>query len=571
MLHMLPEPREDELLYSFLARGSRYLQVPAAGSYMRELLGRRWGIASAGLPCHLAAIAAEIGACEQSAFVDQLVDCATLYPFHTAFLPSQLRIEARTSMVGSGSGLYTRLGLAAFRVPVPRRLRFCCDCLHEMLADYGDAWWRREHQIPGIAFCAKHGVPLRRSDIAIGDINRHSFIPATPDVCRGDAVPVIERFSYGDDERLVSLASLAVSVLKDPPAPLEFHETNGEYRARLSDLGLMRTAHRVDQPALAAAFRDQWGGMERLIPGLALGKDIEGSWLAGMVRKGRRAAHPLQHIMLRAVLDGLKTVPSVDPFGAGPWPCRNPISGHYDHRVIRNVRLRRDGEVIYGDFSCDCGYLYTQSCSSRGVLGKPKYRRFGPSLVPALKTAVARGDSLRSTAARFGLDPKTLMREAMIAGIAVPWHLSPSGRVPVPEPAKVKPRKRAAKRRPAKRDWRGIDQKLARAAFHAAKEILIQTPPIRVTKASLERNVAAKDWVQKRCRKLPRTSRVLRDLAETTEDFRARRLVWQAKQAFAAGDLRPCEILRKAGLPAAWLPKVKDMIEDARRNGRPIV
>ena len=125
-----------------------------------------------------------------------------------------------------------------------------------MLANYGDSWWRREHQIPGISFCAKHGIPLRKSDVALGDINRHSFIPATPDVFRGDAVPVIERFSYGDDERLASLASLAAEVLSDPPAPLEFHETYGEYRARLSDLGLMRSAHRVDQPALAAAFRD---------------------------------------------------------------------------------------------------------------------------------------------------------------------------------------------------------------------------------------------------------------------------------------------------------------------------
>lgn len=357
----------------------------------------------------------------------------------------------------------------------------------------------------------------------------------------------------------------------DPPAPLGFHEINAEYRARLSDLGLMRSAHRVDQPALAAAFRDQWGRIDKLIPGIELADDVERSWLAAMVRKGRRAAHPLQHLMLRAVLDGLGSVPAVQPFGAGPWPCRNPMAGHYDHRVIMNVRLRRTGDVIYGDFSCVCGYLYTQSWSSRGVVGKPKYRSFGPMLVPALKKAVARSDSLRSIAARFGLDPKTLMREAMIAGIAVPWHLTPSGRVPEPEPAKVKPRKRTVKRRPAKRDWRGIDQQLARAAFHAAKEILIKKPPIRLTKASLERSIATKDWVQKRCRKLPRTGRVLKAIAETTEDFRARRLAWQAEQAFAAGELRPCDILRKAGLPAAWLPKVKEMIEDARRNGRPIV
>lgn len=568
MSRLLPEPREGELLYSMLARSFHYLQAPAAGPYMRETVGRRWAIASAGLPCNLEVLAVETAQADHGAYVDRLIDNATLFPFYTAFLPASLRENARAALRSSGAGLYTRLGLAAFRVPGPRHLHFCPDCFDEMQASHGDAWWRREHQIPGIMLCALHGRVLRRSEVVLGDLNRHSFIPATNAVCRHDATRVIDRLSDFEKERLFQVACLAVALLVDPPEACEFYETNASYRARLGDVGLMRSAHKVDQPALVAAFRDRWGHVDQRIPGLGLSEDVERSWLAAMVRKGRRAAHPLQHLLLRELLNGLSIVPAVQPFGTGPWVCRNPMADHYGQSVIESPRLRRGGDVVYGDFACECGYLYTRRCSANGEIGEPRYRRFGPLLVPALKASLSRGDSLRSTAASLGIDPKTLMREAATAGIELPWNTAPSGKVPLPRSESTERKRKSAGRRRLKCDWRGIDTDLSAAARQAASEVLAQNPPVRVTRASLERRVVSKDWVQKRSGKLPKAVRAINELAETTDGFRSRRMAWHAKQAFAAGDLRPCEIQRKAGLPTAWLPRIKTMIENARLDGR---
>jgi hypothetical protein len=66
--------------------------------------------------------------------------------------------------------------------------------------------------------------------------------------------------------------------------------------------------------------------------------------------------------------------------------------------------------------------------------------------------------------------------------------------------------------------------------------------------------------VGKRRSKLPQTVAAMRDAAEDTDAFRRRRLAWCVSQAVAAGDLRPCEVLRNAGLPMSWLPRVRDAI-----------
>jgi hypothetical protein len=37
---------------------------------------------------------------------------------------------------------------------------FCEQCLHEDITSYGSAYWRREHQLPGMFCCSKHGAAL---------------------------------------------------------------------------------------------------------------------------------------------------------------------------------------------------------------------------------------------------------------------------------------------------------------------------------------------------------------------------------------------------------------------------
>lgn len=287
-----------------------------------------------------------------------------------------------------------------------------------------------------------------------------------------------------------------------------------------------------------------------------------------MVRTPRGAAHPLHHLMLVAVLDGLQAVEPDRPFGTGPWLCRNPVADHYRREAVVDVTVRRDRQALYGDFACSCGYIYTRSKAPDGNIGEPKFRRFGPSFAPALRQAVERGDSLRSTARALGIDPKTLMREAAMAGVEVPWMLKASGAVPIPSPPRAKGRKRMRGGARLRQNWFAIDTRLARSAHQTAATVVAERPPVRVTFAELERRISKRSWVAKRMAKLPQTFEALRALAEDTDAFRLRRLHWHLAEALANEDLRPCEVLRAAGLPMTWLPAVRNAITALQIRGK---
>lgn len=567
MFRYAPAPRTGETLYSVLARFGHYLNASESGPLMREVLGRRHAIAATDLPGGLAALVRDFEEDRRARAANMIINRLTAYPFHTAFMPADVREDVRRAMLGDVTGVYTRLGLATFKVRPPERLRFCPLCLDEMEQEHGDAWWRREHQLPGVLVCPHHGTMLRLSDVEPGDRNRHSFVPASRAVCHDDAEEAVIAVDAVDRKRLADLSRLAAALLSCPPPPRTHAETHARYRARLAQVGLMRSALKVDQVALRGAFLERWGGLHLLIPGLRLHEDPEQSWLAALVRSGRRAAHPLHHLMLTAVLDGLADVPFVQPFGSGPWPCRNPLAAHHGFAVIEMVSVRRDRAVLYGDFACSCGYLYTISRSADGRLGKPRYRRFGPLLLPALQAAVNHGAGLRATARALGIDPKTVMREAKMAGMDVPWSTSPSGIVPEPSISSALSTSGRPKRSRPLRNWFAVDTRLARSTRQSASAIRSLRPPVRVTVAELERRVARKDWVIRRRGKLPQTIAVMLELVEGTDGFRRRRLDWCMANAVSSGDLRPCEVLRSAGLPMSWLPRVRDAIAVAKVRG----
>lgn len=565
----MPALREEEILYSALARGRRYLHAGQVGPFMREVFGRRWAIATVDLPGDLDELARDLPRSERCRLVDAWIDQATLLPFHTAFMSSDARIEGRAAMRGNAMGLYAKLGLAAFKVRPPEGLRFCLTCLADMEQCGRDPWWRRDHQIPGVCVCPVHGTVLRVSE-AVPGRDRHAFVAATRAVCRDDAPEAIE----GAGERLELLADLArraAAMLCNPPPARGFEEIMAGYRSRIAEVGLMRSRRKVDHAALHSAFRERWGGATELIPGLALVDDPERSWLSALVRNGRRAAPTLQHVMLTTVLDGMVTPAADLPFGPGPWPCRNPVADHYGRRVIQSVEIRRDRHTLYGDFACACGYLYTCSRSAEGVIGQPRYRRFGPLLTPALEAAVAQGASLRATARVLGLDPKTVMREAKMAKVEVPWSTTPSGAVPGPEAPKPKAKFRGCRRRHGRRlrNWFSIDARLARTVARTVSMVAAELPPVRITFAELERRMARKDWVQKRRGKLPRTVAAMEHSAESTDAFRRRRLSWFVAKALKEGTLKPCEVLRAAGLPTGWLEEVRAAIGEAELLERP--
>ena len=145
------------------------------------------------------------------------------------------------------------------------------------------------------------------------------------------------------------------------------------------------------------------------------------------------------------------------------------------------------------------------------------------------------GIPVTSSNGALGVTPRS-------AGIAMPVAAAPV--VPV-----------SASGRAPRVNWAALDDRLCGEVRAAEAAIRAVEPPVRVTRAEIERRVARTDWFGKRRRKVPRAVAVLQRLEEPVGEYRRRRAThWIA----ALGpSCRPWEVMRAAGLRSEHLPMIR--------------
>ena len=291
----LPDPRRDELLFSVLGRLVRYTGADITGLFMQSSLGTRSRLASPYLPGHLSLLASRFG--KDSAFAERLLRDHTMFPWVTAFMDDGRREEARQAFLGQPGAIHMRIGLSAFKLAPPRYLRFCSVCKKEMLDEFGDLWWMRSHQLPGILVCPEHGSTLQNSRVDRQRLNRHMFVAATAALCPDDApLALCPRPAGKPLEELMILAKAARHVLQGlEPTPITFERNC--YRDRLREAGLVRLRYKLDLTRVHQSFAEQWSNVLATVPQLALSEVPEESWLTKLIH-GRSYSDPLKHLML---------------------------------------------------------------------------------------------------------------------------------------------------------------------------------------------------------------------------------------------------------------------------------
>lgn len=555
MLAYFPQIYPGELLYSVLARYHRHMGAPSPIQSMEALFGRRLVVASIDLPGHLQALADRLS----PGFgwtADRMIDELTLLPYYTAFQPGSVVRPARAAMkAGQTDGLLVRLGMAAFRAGRVTRLRFCSECLQEMQSRYGETYWRRDHQLPAVLVCPDHGRPLQLSGVSMTAQGRHAFVSSDKKTCLWNSSALVDR---QNDRALIALQRLARAsrtLLDDPGSHRTPRQWTLHYRQRLYAAGFAYSACRIDQQRLDEHFRRHHHEVLGLLPGLLDGNRFMGEWLAGMGRKHRKAIHPLQHVLLQDFLESQET--TSDPFGVGPWPCQNPLARHRHKPTIPTVRLHRNHGHLVGVFACLCGYSYTRNYfSGSGTVGPPRFQAYGPLLEPALREMIRTGQSLRATAHRLELDPKSVVKLAGEMGITTPWKArSKVTHVPENAPRTTRARKEPSVPKQKKSvtrsriDWLDLDRQVSLQVRQAAQQLQEWTPPVRVTQLQIERRCWNRGWLSKRAGKLPESMICLRQEVESVEQFQQRRARWVIREMDQADEpLQVWRILRKAGL-----------------------
>ena len=554
-LDYFPERYPDELLYSVLGRWTRHTGVLSPKAAADALFGDRFAPATWDLPCRLGALSSRLNpALKLDAAT--LISDLTLEPYYTAFASDSVRRSIRTSMTGNAAALHIRLGIVASPVIRPPSARYCVDCNQEALSQYGEYYWHRVHQLPGVLVCPMHRRPLCMSDLGL-DTLRCAYHPADQMTCPVDGMAAYEASTNTRiDDTLATIAQISSETLSNPPAGKSLEDLREGYCDLARRAGLFRSQAKADVMRLTEGFRTRFRAVLPLLEGADLTGE-ESNWLCSMLRKQRNAEQPLRHLLTTLYLEGLPR-PTItakledQPYGHGPWQCRNPLAAHFGKDVVTDLKTYRNKSSIVGIFSCRCGYEYTRGVMPNGSLGKPRYRHFGPLLRPVLVSAISNGKSLRDIARSTRLDPKTVATETAALGIATPWTC---GRTRRARGTRRQPRSRQVMRRPnrPRRDWQTVDREMTKTVQEIAKDISSESPPIRVSIAEIERRLDRTGAVRRRKRVLFETNKVISTLAESTEAFQRRRLQWAVSRLEAEYVYPPAwRILKLAGLQSAW-------------------
>jgi hypothetical protein len=441
MIGYFPDPYPDELFYSLCARYSDRMQYPGKKDVFEELFGRLIESATRlDLPLYLGSLASRLPPGHSCRQVELLINRHTLLPFYAPFLPVEQFERFRVAMQGRiEKSVPLRPGLSGGRMPQPEWLRFCPRCVQEDRMRYGECYWHRVHQVPGVHLCLTHMVLLENSPVRLRQHRlQHKFTcaePLIPDRLSCRPLP-----SGPGTELLLVLAREAAWLLEHEPisvgGPAQLRQ---RYRSILYEQGLASYRGMVKLSQLREAFQIAYP--TEVLKLLAVELDLPNSprgWLARLIHTGDSYQKPVEHLLLVHFL-GYTTASLLarpaepQPFGPPPWPCLNAASDHYHQGTIGicQITVGKTGRPV-GTFACSCGFTYVRWGPDHSVTDRLRadhYQAFGPLWEATLTTLWAdSATSIHQISQRLGLSRKTIVRCALRLGLPFPPPGSRQGR-----------------------------------------------------------------------------------------------------------------------------------------------
>ncbi|MBH8578270.1 TniQ family protein [Nostocaceae cyanobacterium CENA369] len=205
MLSFFPTLYPDELLYSALAR----YHIRSGNKTFKQTDLELFGYSSqqlckVTLTNNLNYLVKNLSLFSQLT-VSDLLQNHTLYPFYASFLIPQQAWQLQDSMRKKLGGSILEVAKVANHPTdnSTKFLKFCPVCLEQDTQKYGEPYWHRIHQIPGILVCPTHRVVLHDSSVAVDSKGIH-YYAASPENCLTNQNQV----KYADNtvEKLLILA-----------------------------------------------------------------------------------------------------------------------------------------------------------------------------------------------------------------------------------------------------------------------------------------------------------------------------------------------------------------------------
>jgi len=171
LLRTFPTAYPDELLFSVLAR----YHVRSGNTSFKQSVIELFDYTPQSLywltlPNNLRTLSRKLYPIANQ-ITENLIEDHTLFPFYRNFLTPIEASLLRDSMVNKAGKPVVQLAKISMAEPNQSKqlLKFCPACFENDISRYGEAYWHRTHQIPGILVCLEHKTLLHESLVSFQD------------------------------------------------------------------------------------------------------------------------------------------------------------------------------------------------------------------------------------------------------------------------------------------------------------------------------------------------------------------------------------------------------------------
>ncbi|WP_188399550.1 TnsD family Tn7-like transposition protein [Sporomusa sp. GT1] len=508
MISHFPNPYPDELFYSILSRyhariGNRSFRIT-----LNELFGSRNVMVSADLPGHISLLAKRLSQFMRYS-ARELAYNHTLYPFYSPFLPIERATKVLHCMYSDRGGVvhYTA-GLMASRIASLLVLRYCPECVSEDRVNFGEAYWHRSHQLPFLPVCWLHETPLSDSGVSAVGSKMDSLVHLE-ELENLDLLPLND-IAPDIVVWLVKLVSDGVWLLNNPQKPQRLQYFRTRYLDALDHRGLVsRGGKQVDQRLLQDVFLQTYPWQLLQYFGIPLDYDDDHNWLRGMVRKYRKAVHPLFHLLMMRLLWR-----SMDEF----FSTKKRMNSIKETSEAKSNKHGLTEPSILEEKQRQWVVLE----KSFPQFGRTELRKHSPALYVWL----------------YRHDPEWLKQRPIEKG--------------------------RTKTTVQRIDWSDRDIEIYKQAYAwLNQERSLQGKPKRITVTRIAKDLGVRAWIEKHPDKLPLTMSFLKSIAESVERFQIRRINWVAQNMKDEGiRIERWRVCRMAGLRSDLHPEVERALEE---------
>jgi len=364
-LAFFPTPYPDEVLYSVLCRYHVRSGNPGANTTRMEIWKNKHVAKSLYLPSSLDCIVDQLpqgsGLKEAS-----LVRWHTMFPYIRPSLTPERADLVHSMLTGAEKecrSTYQKAGIVSRRPAVPQYLRYCPACVSADRAQFGEPYWHRLHQLPGVLFCPIHEEHILDSPVFIHTIFRY-FFPLTGELCVGQ-LPTLE-LSNAAKTHHINFSRDSAWMLEEGHE-LGFSDNLYEKHLRLLEVkgyrGHSGATAICDYRKLNQDIKSYYGQDFLDSIGLYDEEDYT-SWPATFARRTTKNAPTAQHLLMMRFLAGspeqfFQSTERYLPFGEAPWPCHNRVCSFYLQDCIDQIDIRIKNGLYRAVFTCPhCGYSY---------------------------------------------------------------------------------------------------------------------------------------------------------------------------------------------------------------------